>query len=260
IQSEKRSDVEKYLVDNNICRSVKLTDDMSIESMNAIKDTLNNLVNGEGLPPLESVRYAPAQCKMMGSVASYDWTKKEMLLSDQILDYDNYLLARKNSELNWKSFRESKNIDTISKQQMEEHLKEMNSAKDIGHKKLAKVDYDMALINSNTTRKAAIETVEDVITHEFGHHIHNIVTEQSKVMTSKGFKKTIFGKNVLKIDKNNSWSINNLSGKVLASKVSGYATDSPLECFAESFLAYKKGINIPTELKEMIEEALKIIE
>lgn len=46
-------------------------------------------------------------------------------------------------------------------------------------------------------------------------------------------------------------------GKVIAAKVSNYAAESPLEAFAESFVAYQKGEDIPESLKNVVEGAIK---
>ncbi|MBN1058519.1 hypothetical protein [Clostridium botulinum] len=253
MQAEKAREVETYLIKNNICNTAKLSEKMSFETLDEIKDTLDNLVNDRGFPGLKELKYSPGICNMQGSIATYEWNSQTMYLSNKINDAKQYIKDRLKSECEWTKFREKKDLNNIAKKTMQEAIEDRKSAKDNAHRFFAKQKYQEALITHNTTRKAVIENVSDVIKHEYGHHIHNVLSNIERDY-SKKFQ--LYGRDILKSNEY-SWNIKNLEGKLLASEISMYATDSPSECFAESFCAYLKDKKIPIELENLIVDAIK---
>lgn len=94
------------------------------------------------------------------------------------------------------------------------------------------------------------------LTHEYGHFIQrhaevDYVPKNVFGMRALGGK--LMGV-VWKYDINTVYSRN---GKIDASKISKYATESPYEAFAEGFLAMEKGENVPDSIATVIKEAMR---
>lgn len=126
--------MEEYLINKGICEKAKLSNKMSIETLKEVQDTLQKLVNTNGLPPLNEIKYSPGKCNMFGSVATYEWSSKTMYLSNKTNDAIQYIKDRVTSEENWKNFRKTKNLDVLSNKFMKEAVEEMEKEKDAAHK------------------------------------------------------------------------------------------------------------------------------
>ena len=254
LQGEKAKLVSEYLTSNGICEKVKLSDVMSVDALQEVQDSLTDIVKNQNMPPVKAVIFDPRECGMRGCEAFYDFKDKSIHLSNRFRSTsDEYAIHRKNSVENYRLYRESRKLDEIAEKGMEDALEALKNAEDDAHKFWATQDYQKSVILKNSTKKAVPDTLSDIIVHEYGHHLHFHVTGHEDM-----FKKTpkLFGQKTLK-SKGFDWNPNNLSGKVFASEVSAYATESPLECFAESYTAYRKGIKLPAELEELIKTAIK---
>lgn len=132
---------------------------------------------------------------------------------------------------------------------MENLEKEIKNESDsLSKRYLTKVKND-TLAELAAERNLVVEDAKDAIIHEYGHHLHNIVSPRENIFGAKELKSRKFADTF-------EWGQSH-EGKVVAAKVSNYAAESPLEAFAESFVAYQKGEDIPDSLRNVVEGAIK---
>jgi len=119
IQNEKRAyvkkcveETEKSMIESGMAENVKLSEKMTVESMDTIKAALKEMVVDGGLPPLKGVRYSPAFVEKYGGkdvVAFYNWQDKTMYLGELLTDSEAYREHRKIAEQSFQDFH-AKNI------------------------------------------------------------------------------------------------------------------------------------------------------
>ena len=127
--------------------------------------------------------------------------------------------------------------------------KEIPEEDDSGRKKYLIKNRNDVLSGLISQRRLVAEDAKDAIIHEYGHHVHNKASSESNIFGSKELKSRKFAGSY-------EWGGVH-EGKVTAAQVSDYATESPLEAFAESFTAYVKGEDIPESLKSVVEGAIE---
>lgn len=257
IQAEKRGyvkkcveETEKSMVESGIAENVKMSEKMTVESMDTVKASLKEMVVEGGLPPLKGVRYSPAFVEKYGGkdvVAFYNWQDKTMYLGELLTDPEAYREYRKIAEQSFQDFH-AKNIPAW-KIGVEDFEKEIKSESDsLRRRYLMKMKND-TLAELATERNLVVEDAKDAIIHEYGHHLHNTVSPKENIFGAKELKSRKFADTF-------EWGQSH-EGKVIAAKVSNYAAESPLEAFAESFVAYQKGEDIPDSLRNVVEGAIK---
>lgn len=257
IQNEKRAyvkkcveETEKSMIESGMAENVKLSEKMTVESMDTIKAALKEMVVDGGLPPLKGVRYSPAFVEKYGGkdvVAFYNWQDKTMYLGELLTDSEAYREHRKIAEQSFQDFH-AKNIPAW-KIGVEDFEKEIKGESDsLRRRYLTKMKND-TLAELATERNLVVEDAKDAIIHEYGHHLHNTVSPKENIFGAKELKSRKFADTF-------EWGQSH-EGKVIAAKVSNYAAESPLEAFAESFVAYQKGEDIPESLKNVVEGAIK---
>lgn len=252
LQGEKAKLVGDYLISNGICEEVKLPDVLSVDALQEIQDSLTDIVINQKMPPIRSVWYDPMTTG--GSLASYNGAEQTIYLSNTFRQTaEEYADFKRKSKENYRLYREKKKLDEIAEKNIKDALEELKVAESAYEKFKATQNYQRAVILKNTTRKVVPESFADIILHEYGHHLQFHLSG-NEVLYKKNAK--FYGQKLLK-SKHADWNPNDLSGKVLASEISAYATESPLECFAEAYVAYRKGIKIPDALEELIKTAIK---
>lgn len=251
-QGERADELMKSLVDKGYCEKAFIPNVMSIDAMDAIEKSLDSLIGGQGLPPVKSVVYDSKNCALRGCVAYYDPYSDSIRLSSKFkMSNEEYAEYHAGNVKKYADYRAKHDIVGLSEKFMAEAQQRYDEATDKAHKHFALQDYQNALINKNIERKSIPESLADIITHEYGHAIQIKATDNIYSNNAK-----IFGHDILKA-KDASWNPNDLAGKVLASELGAYAIESPLECFAEAFTAYQKGIPMSKELTELVESAIE---
>lgn len=254
IQRMAAREISKEMMDAGIADKVFLSEKMTIDSMETVQATLDRLINEQGLPPLKGVKYDPKYIAFhggKGTVATYDWVSETMNIGPAINDPEGFAercIAREKAfserQGSLKDLREKYLADK------EKELAEAIASGDKGTKAMRTSEINDTLGELSQTRQACVESVEDVIAHEYGHHVHN---------KASGGIKDIYGKKELgarKIEGVWHWKADN-AGKAIASEVSYYGASNPLEAFAESFVAKQKGIHIPESLESVVDGAVR---
>lgn len=220
--------------------------------MDTVYNVAKKLVKDYNLPMLPGVEYRPGFFKMLGSKAhaTYDWNKKKIYLNETFANPAEYVQHRKFVEQQYKDRKAS--LKEVYENQLKGAEENYKNAEDKGHKAMAQSSINYAKAELTKNRYAVAETIDDTLIHEYGHYLHDTLS-----YWENGFH--LFGSKSMKSVKiNNEYFWNNsLAGKVEAAKVSGYATENPLECFAESFNAFMKGKKLPESLDKMMCEAFE---
>ena len=241
IQEEKKTyvkirltEAEKSMAEAGIAETVKLSEKMTVESIDILENSLREMVVDNRLPSLKGVRYDPSFINLYGgkdTVALYNWGDETMYIGER-----SYKKQRNEYEPTWRS-----TIDSLEKEIPEED--------DSGRKKYLIKNRNDVLSGLISQRRLVAEDAKDAIIHEYGHHVHNKASSESNIFGSKELKSRKFAGSY-------EWGGVH-EGKVTAAQVSDYATESPLEAFAESFTAYVKGEDIPESLKSVVEGAIE---
>ncbi|MCR5447433.1 MAG: minor capsid protein [Schwartzia sp.] len=244
--------IEYKILNEGLASGIKLSADMDVDAMDTIYNVAKKLVSEYKLPKLPNVEYQPAFFKMLGiqAHATYDWNKKRILLNDSFSNAEEYKQHRKHVEQQYKDRKAS--LREVYENQLKTSEASYKAADDKGHKAMAQSSINYAKAELMQNRYAVAETIDDTLIHEYGHYLHDTLS-----YWEKGFH--LFGSKIMKSVKiNNEYFWNNsLTGKVEAAKVSGYATENPRECFAESFNAFMKGKKLPDSLDKMMREAFE---
>lgn len=250
IQGKRAVEAEKALSASGIAKKIKLSNKMSLESIDTVQNILEELIVKRGMPALEAVEYNEGRALLIGgkgAVASYEWNSKTMYLGKAISDEAGFKRRRIQNEEAFLQRKEK--LDAIYRQQLKNFEKDMKTAETNEKKGYYKQLIKETQIKLDTARYRVPEDVKDVIIHEYGHHVHNMA----------GGINDIYGKKELNARKiNGKWFWGNkLDVKADAAKISEYAASDPMEAFAESFAAYMKGQDVPDSLKDIVEDAIK---
>ncbi len=247
-----QAQIESKILGENLASGIKLSPEMDIEAMDTVYNVAKMLVKDYNLPMLPGVEYRPGFFKMLGSKAhaTYDWNKKKIYLNETFANPAEYVQHRKFVEQQYKDRKAS--LKEVYENQLKGAEENYKNAEDKGRKAMAQSSINYAKAELTQNRYAVAETIDDTLIHEYGHYLHDTLS-----YWEKGFH--LFGSKSMKSVKiNNEYFWNNsLAGKVEAAKVSGYATENPLECFAESFNAFMKGKKLPDSLDKMMREAFE---
>lgn len=257
IQEEKKTyvkirltEAEKSMAEAGIAETVKLSEKMTVESIDILENSLREMVVDNRLPSLKGVRYDPSFINLYGgkdTVALYNWGDETMYIGEMLSDPDAYKQHRLLAERSYKKQRNEyeptwrSTIDSLEKEIPEED--------DSGRKKYLIKNRNDVLSGLISQRRLVAEDAKDAIIHEYGHHVHNKASSESNIFGSKELKSRKFAGSY-------EWGGVH-EGKVTAAQVSDYAAESPLEAFAESFTAYVKGEDIPESLKSVVEGAIE---
>lgn len=257
IQELRAKDAESHLKEIGVADKVKLSGKMTVEAVDVVEDTMVELIQQKGLPKLKGLEYNPVAIKLRSGqdvVAQYGWDENVMYLGEKLNDPIEFGKFRAKSEEAYHK-RRADSLDKIYKKELEEAKEKLETETDKGRKYLLKKDINTAMSRLNPKRKAVPTSAKDVIIHEYGHHIHSLASRNEV----PGQKYKIFGIKELKARMHLGKPVwqDNMIGKAAAGNVSDYATEDPLEAFAESFTAYMKGEEIPKDLKTAVEGAIK---
>lgn len=257
IQEEKKTyvkirltEAEKSMAEAGIAETVKLSEKMTVEAIDILENSLQEMVVDNGLPSLKGVRYDPSFINLYGgkdTVALYNWGDETMYIGEMLSDPDAYKQHRLLAERSYKKHRNE--YEPTWKSTIDSLEKEIPEEDDSGRKKYLTKNRNDVLSGLISQRRLVAEDAKDAIIHEYGHHVHNKASSESNIFGSKELKSRKFAGSY-------EWGGVH-EGKVTAAQVSDYAAESPLEAFAESFTAYVKGEDIPESLKSVVEGAVE---
>lgn len=257
IQEEKKTyvkirltEAEKSMAEAGIAETVKLSEKMTVEAIDILENSLQEMVVDNGLPSLKGVRYDPSFINLYGgkdTVALYNWGDETMYIGEMLSDPDAYKQHRLLAERSYKKHRNE--YEPTWKSTIDSLEKEIPEEDDSGRKKYLTKNRNDVLSGLISQRRLVAEDAKDAIIHEYGHHVHNKASSESNIFGSKELKSRKFAGSY-------EWGGVH-EGKVTAAQVSDYAAESPLEAFAESFTAYVKGEDIPESLKSVVEGAIE---
>jgi hypothetical protein len=257
IQEEKKAyvkirltEAEKSMAEAGIAETVKLSEKMTVESIDILENSLREMVVDNGLPSLKGVRYDPSFVNLYGgkdTVALYNWGDETMYIGEMLSDPDAYKQHRLLAERSYKK-QHSEHAPTW-KSTINNLEKEIGEEDDSRRRKYLTKNRNDVLSGLISQRRLVAEDAKDAIIHEYGHHVHNKASSESNIFGSKELKSKKFAGSY-------EWGGVH-EGKVTAAQVSDYAAESPLEAFAESFTAYVKDEDIPESLKSVVEGAIE---
>lgn len=244
------TEAEKSMAEAGIAETVKLSEKMTVEAIDILENSLQEMVVDNGLPSLKGVRYNPSFINLYGgkdTVALYNWGDETMYIGEMLSDPDAYKQHRLLAERSYKKHRNE--YEPTWKSTIDSLEKEIPEEDDSGRKKYLTKNRNDVLSGLISQRRLVAEDAKDAIIHEYGHHVHNKASSESNIFGSKELKSRKFAGSY-------EWGGVH-EGKVTAAQVSDYAAESPLEAFAESFTAYVKGEDIPESLKSVVEGAVE---
>mgnify|MGYP005930817085 FL=1 len=244
------TEAEKSMAEAGIAETVKLSEKMTVEAIDILENSLQEMVVDNGLPSLKGVRYDPSFINLYGgkdTVALYNWGDETMYIGEMLSDPDAYKQHRLLAERSYKKHRNE--YEPTWKSTIDSLEKEIPEEDDSGRKKYLTKNRNDVLSGLISQRRLVAEDAKDAIIHEYGHHVHNKASSESNIFGSKELKSRKFAGSY-------EWGGVH-EGKVTAAQVSDYAAESPLEAFAESFTAYVKGEDIPESLKSVVEGAIE---
>lgn len=244
------TEAEKSMAEAGIAETVKLSEKMTVEAIDILENSLQEMVVDNGLPSLKGVRYDPSFINLYGgkdTVALYNWGDETMYIGEMLSDPDAYKQHRLLAERSYKKHRNE--YEPTWKSTIDSLEKEIPEEDDSGRKKYLTKNRNDVLSGLISQRRLVAEDTKDAIIHEYGHHVHNKASSESNIFGSKELKSRKFAGSY-------EWGGVH-EGKVTAAQVSDYAAESPLEAFAESFTAYVKGEDIPESLKSVVEGAVE---
>lgn len=244
------TEAEKSMAEAGIAETVKLSEKMTVEAIDILENSLQEMVVDNGLPSLKGVRYDPSFINLYGgkdTVALYNWGDETMYIGEMLSDPDAYKQHRLLAERSYKKHRNE--YEPTWKSTIDSLEKEIPEEDDSGRKKYLTKNRNDVLSGLISQRRLVAEDAKDAIIHEYGHHVHNKASSESNIFGSKELKSRKFAGSY-------EWGGVH-EGKVTAAQVSDYAAESPLEAFAESFTAYVKDEDIPESLKSVVEGAIE---
>ena len=244
------TEAEKSMAEAGIAETVKLSEKMTVEAIDILENSLQEMVVDNGLPSLKGVRYDPSFINLYGgkdTVALYNWGDETMYIGEMLSDPDAYKQHRLLAERSYKKHRNE--YEPTWKSTIDSLEKEIPEEDDSGRKKYLTKNRNDVLSGLISQRRLVAEDAKDAIILEYGHHVHNKASSESNIFGSKELKSRKFAGSY-------EWGGVH-EGKVTAAQVSDYAAESPLEAFAESFTAYVKGEDIPESLKSVVEGAVE---
>ena len=244
------TEAEKSMAEAGIAETVKLSEKMTVEAIDILENSLQEMVVDNGLPSLKGVRYDPSFINLYGgkdTVALYNWGDETMYIGEMLSDPDAYKQHRLLAERSYK--KQHNEYEPTWKNTIDSLEKEIYEEDDSGRKKYLTKNRNDVLSGLISQRRLVAEDAKDAIIHEYGHHVHNKASSESNIFGSKELKSRKFAGSY-------EWGGVH-EGKVTAAQVSDYAAESPLEAFAESFTAYVKGEDIPESLKSVVEGAVE---
>lgn len=244
------TEAEKSMAEAGIAETVKLSEKMTVEAIDILENSLQEMVVDNGLPSLKGVRYDPSFINLYGgkdTVALYNWGDETMYIGEMLSDPDAYKQHRLLAERSYKKHRNE--YEPTWKSTIDSLEKEIPEEDDSRRKKYLTKNRNDVLSGLISQRRLVAEDAKDAIIHEYGHHVHNKASSESNIFGSKELKSRKFAGSY-------EWGGVH-EGKVTAAQVSDYAAESPLEAFAESFTAYVKGEDIPESLKSVVEGAVE---
>lgn len=244
------TEAEKSMAEAGIAETVKLSEKMTVEAIDILENSLQEMVVDNRLPSLKGVRYDPSFINLYGgkdTVALYNWGDETMYIGEMLSDPDAYKQHRLLAERSYK--KQHNEYEPTWKNTIDSLEKEIYEEDDSGRKKYLTKNRNDVLSGLISQRRLVAEDAKDAIIHEYGHHVHNKASSESNIFGSKELKSRKFAGSY-------EWGGVH-EGKVTAAQVSDYAAESPLEAFAESFTAYVKGEDIPESLKSMVEGAIE---
>ena len=251
MQASRAARIAQEMVDEGIADKVNLSGKMSFEAVDELKRTFEELVKKKGYPKVPKIEYNNFYIKTFGgnenTIAMYDMQKKTMFLGEKVKDLKVFEDHHKLAAESYLKFKEK--MMPQWQEKVKTLTQEIKEATNKGTKYLREKDLRDTMSDINPPRNTVPENFEDVLRHEYGHLIHDKASEFGKLFEAKALK-------ARKINGSWFWT-DDLKGKLTASYISRYATTSPLECFAEAFVAYLKGEKIPDVLKEVVEKAIK---
>lgn len=249
-----KSEAEKRILENGLVKEIKLSKNMSPESVDTLETTLTKLKDKYGMMP-NGVIYSPL--KVSDGTATYNWIDDNIYISNKFNDVDAYVDTIKQSEKSLHDYNDKYNIIPNAKKRLAdaENILANKNIKGYEREKalLAKAEAEIQL---NTKRMAVRTNAEDVLIHEYGHFIHRHANVHYTLKKEVYKAKELGG---VFISGNWEYEINkkySRLAKVNASKISRYATKNPYETFAEGFLAMEKGEKIPDEIEAIIKDTL----
>lgn len=244
------TEAEKSMAEAGIAETVKLSEKMTVEAIDILENSLQEMVVDNGLPSLKGVRYDPSFINLYGgkdTVALYNWGDETMYIGEMLSDPDAYKQHRLLAERSYKK-QHSEHAPTW-KSTINNLEKEIGEEDDSRRRKYLTKNRNDVLSGLISQRRLVAEDAKDAIIHEYGHHVHNKASSESNIFGSKELKSKKFAGSY-------EWGGVH-EGKVTAAQVSDYAAESPLEAFAESFTAYVKDEDIPESLKSVVEGAIE---
>lgn len=257
LQKIRVKDAERTFVDRGYVKRIKLSEDMSVESVDILESTMEELVSKKGLPGLEEIEYNPDFFKRLGNdrdgIALYGWDEQKIYLNKHTCDDKQFAERRKLTE---KKYAERKQkYQEIWEKHVERIKEELKDADTKEERYLRQKDLNEALSRVVTMRSAVPENVKEVIIHEYGHYLHDLAS----IKTSEPGKKKIYGLKEIggrNLRNRILWK-DDMSGKLKSAYISEYAKENPLEAFAESFVAYLKGEKIPENLETIVKSVIE---
>ena len=112
IQEEKKTyvkirltEAEKSMAEAGIAETVKLSEKMTVESIDILENSLREMVVDNRLPSLKGVRYDPSFINLYGgkdTVALYNWGDETMYIGEMLSDPDAYKQHRLLAERSYK--------------------------------------------------------------------------------------------------------------------------------------------------------------
>lgn len=249
-----RTAAEKRILKSGAIEQIKLSSKMSPEAVDEIENTVYYLKEQYAIMP-KGIVYSPI--KAPDATANYDWIDDKIYLSHRLTDSKEYTDLVKRSEYSHKEYRKHYNIEKLSRDRIEKADKIIADKSIKGYERLeAIVDKAEAEVLLNFTRYAVRENIRDTIVHEYGHFIHRHAQEGAIIPKNAYRMKDLGGKFVSGGWVYDRYSPRGRSGKILASKISEYATENPYETFAEGFLALDKGETISDSIADIIYDAM----
>ncbi|MEE0740783.1 MAG: phage minor capsid protein [Emergencia sp.] len=248
-----KSEAEKRLLQNGVIEEIKLSKQMTPETVDELENTLTVLKEKYGIMP-KGIIYNPK--KVTDATATYNWIEDTIYVSNRFNDSKEYFenIIRK-SEDSLVEYNEHHGIFDIAKERLE-RVEEVLADKTIKgyERQKALIEKAEAEIQLNSTRTAVRENLMDALKHEYGHFIHRHAGDYIQKKNIYGMKELggrfISGDWVYDV-----YTKDTRIGKVNASRISRYAAENPYEAFAEGFLAMEKGETIPDEIAEVINQA-----
>lgn len=254
-QEAYKNAVEQKILESGTLEEFKLSKRMTPEAVDEIAGAVKQLKKKYGVMP-KGVVFDPV--KVPDATASYNWLDDKIYLSNKLTDPAKYAKRIKESESSLVEYRKHYEVEKTARERIEKAETILKDKTIKGyHRSQALIEKAEAEIDLNISRHSVRSSITDVLTHEYGHFIQRHA-EVDYVQAKNVFGMKALGGKLMngdwKYDINTVYSRN---GKIDASKLSKYATESPYEAFAEGFLAMAKGESVPDSIAAVIKEAMR---